>query len=109
MLTVVIDDNLGSNGSSFAGYSHFHVSILQFPTGDKPGVIRPAFNNLPPEERVLDFTILDSYTEVLDCILYIKIAPHSEEIIKLLKQFYDDLEDCSSNGKTEEIEWAKLG
>ena len=40
---------------------------------------------------------------------YIISTPYPEETIKVPKQFDDDLDDCSSKGKTEEIEWAKLG
>ena len=38
----------------------------------------------------------------------IKVAPYPEERVKVPRTFFDDLEDCFTNGKTEELEWAKI-
>ena len=98
LFTVVVDDNLDFNGSSLTGTSHWHgsgVSVLQFPTEDNPGTVRlrPPFKNLSDEEKVLDFSILDSYTNVHDCNLSVKTAPYPKENVEILLNFYDDLKD----------------
>ena len=108
VFTVVIDDNLDANGSSLTGTSHFHgssVSILQFPTTDKPGIVRvrPSFSDLSAEDQVLDLTTLDSYTKVPESKLSIKNAPYPEEKTEIPQKLYDDLEDCLSKGTKEEL------
>ena len=91
-------------------YHGSSASILQFPTADKPGIVRvrSSFSDLSAEDRVLDLTTLDSYTKVPESKLSIKIAPYPKEKTKIPHKLYDDLEDCLSKGIKEELKCTKI-
>ena len=116
IITVFIDDNLDQNSNYLSGtqLQHFHgssVTVLQFPTEEEPGVnrIRPSYEALSEEERLVDISVLDSFTEVVDGNYSVKNAICPIQTINIPEQLAKEVTESFYVGLNlkEEMKWAE--
>ena len=81
------------------------VTVLQFPTEEEPGVkiIRPSYERLSEEERLVDLSVLDSFTEVVDGNYSIKNAICPIQTINIPEKLTKDVTESFNVGLKEEM------
>ena len=105
IITVFIDDNLNldQNSKSLSGTQHFHsssVTVLQIPTEEELVVkrIRPSYESLSEEERLVDLSVLDSFTEDVDGNYSVKNTICPIQTINIPEQLTKDVTESSIMG-----------